>query len=184
MTGANTGLGLEAAKHFVRLNAATVILACRNTEKGEAAAKSIEESTGRKGVAQVWPLDLSSYDSVKAFARKAEELKRLDAVVESAGKATETFSRAEGQESTITTNVISTFLLALLLLPKLKQTAQKQNVTPRLSIVTSEVHNFTEIPERKAERLFEGLANEEMSAPYMGERYIGPFHPPISIYIR
>jgi retinol dehydrogenase-12 len=37
ITGANSGLGKEAAKHIVRLNASKVILACRNAATGEAA---------------------------------------------------------------------------------------------------------------------------------------------------
>ena len=43
--GANTGIGLEASRTFVRLNAAKVVLGCRDTEKGEQARKNIEEST-------------------------------------------------------------------------------------------------------------------------------------------
>lgn len=47
---------------------------------------------------------------------------------------------AEGYESTITVNVISTFLMALLLLPTLKRTATKFNVQPKLVIVSSDAH--------------------------------------------
>lgn len=57
------GLGLEAARHFTRLNAERVILGVRNLEKGEAAKNSIEESTNRKGAVEVWQLDLTSYES-------------------------------------------------------------------------------------------------------------------------
>ncbi len=39
VTGANTGLGFEAAKHFARMNAGRLILACRSREKGEAAVQ-------------------------------------------------------------------------------------------------------------------------------------------------
>lgn len=88
VTGSNVGLGLEAARWFVKLGAAKVILAVRSSEKGEEARRSIEASTKRKGVVEVWSLDLSSYDSVKACAEQAESLERLDVLVENAGIVT------------------------------------------------------------------------------------------------
>ncbi|MCJ1243828.1 hypothetical protein MMC30_001025 [Trapelia coarctata] len=169
VTGSNVGLGMEAARHFVRLNAEKVILAVRSVEKGEKAKASIEESTGKQGVAEVWSLDLSSYESVKEFVRKAEGLKRLDAIVENAGIATRVYNRAEDNEATITTNVVSTFLLALMILPKLRETATKYNVTPRLTIVSSEVHNFTPFTERNSPSIFDKL-NDKATAD-MVDRY-------------
>ncbi|KAL8846964.1 MAG: hypothetical protein Q9221_007977 [Calogaya cf. arnoldii] len=65
VTGSNTGLGLEAARHYVRLGAAKVILAVRSLEIGAAAKESLEETENRVGVVEVWHLDLSSYDFVK-----------------------------------------------------------------------------------------------------------------------
>lgn len=47
---------------------------------------------------------------------------------------------AEGYERTITVNVISTFLMALLLLPTLKKSASRFNIQPRLTIVSSDAH--------------------------------------------
>ena len=41
VTGANTGLGFEAAQHLVRLNASRVILAVRSLSRGEAAQSRI-----------------------------------------------------------------------------------------------------------------------------------------------
>lgn len=149
MTGANGGLGLEAARHFARLGAERVIVAVRSLEKGDAAKISIEESTSRKNVVDVWHLDLCSYDSVKEFAKRCEALPRIDAVVENAGVLTTKFELTEGSEKTITTNVYSTFLLALLLLPKLKETATQYNSRPHLVIVSSDVHFLTSLPERK-----------------------------------
>jgi NAD(P)-dependent dehydrogenase (short-subunit alcohol dehydrogenase family) len=142
VTGANTGLGLEAARHYVQLNAAKVILACRNLDKGEAAKKDIESSTGRK-VVEVWRLDLGSYESVKEFAKRAQGLDRVDILLENAGISTNKFTVVEGNESTVTVNVVSTFLLALLMLPKLQETGRKHNTIPNLAIVSSEVHFFT-----------------------------------------
>ena len=147
VTGANVGLGLEAARHFVRLGAAKVILAVRNLPAGEQAKESIEASTKRPGTCEVWHLDLSSFDSVKRFAERAQGLERLDALVENAAIGTSKFELAEGYERTITVNVISTALLALLLVPKLKASAQEFGTTPRLSIVSSGAHRVTTLPE-------------------------------------
>lgn len=53
VTGSNVGIGFEAAKHFVRLNAAKVILAVRNLSAGETEKQSIETSIHRAGVCEV-----------------------------------------------------------------------------------------------------------------------------------
>lgn len=134
------GLGLEASRHFVRLGASKVILACRNHEKGEAAKKDIEQTTGRTGVVEVWEVDLSSYKSVKHFCKQVKTLDRVDAVVENAGIGTSIYKELEGMESTISVNVISTFLMASLLLPKLRADGEKFGFVPNLVIVASEAH--------------------------------------------
>ena len=161
VTGSNVGLGLEAARHFARMGAEKVILAVRSIEKGEAAKKLIESSTNRSDVVEVWHLDLSSYASVKDFAKRADSLRRLDAIIENAGIVTQNFRMMEENEATITTNVVSTFLLAVMILPKLRETAARYNVTPRLSIVSSEVHFFTNFPERNEQDLFQALSDKE-----------------------
>lgn len=53
ITGSNSGLGLETARHLVEFSAGCVILAVRNLEAGRKAKKEIEKSTSRKGVLQV-----------------------------------------------------------------------------------------------------------------------------------
>ncbi|KAF6222299.1 hypothetical protein HO133_001385 [Letharia lupina] len=169
VTGSNAGLGLEASRHFVRLDAAKVILAVRNLEKGEAAKRSIEEATGRTGVVQVWQLDLAHYESVKHFAKRAQGLERLDILVENAGIVTFNFSIMEDNESSITTNVVSPILHSLLLLPKLRETGAKFNTLPRLVFVTSFVHWMTQFPEREEEKIFEALADEKKAR--MDDRY-------------
>jgi retinol dehydrogenase-12 len=173
VTGANVGLGLEAARNFTKLGADKVILAVRSVEKGEAAKASIEESTGRKDIVEVWSLDLCSFDSVKDFASKAQGLSRIDVLLENAGLNTMKWSLADGgHETSITTNVISTFLLGLLLLPKLKETAQKFNKQTRLTIVASEAHFFNTLLHERNDpsgSIFETLKDPEK---YKGlERY-------------
>ena len=83
VTGANTGLGKEAATHFVRLGATKVILAVRpdpqDEPSGETAKADIEAVTSTKGVVEVYELDYSRFASVLASA--AEIATQLDAVV-------------------------------------------------------------------------------------------------------
>ncbi|KAH7040921.1 uncharacterized protein B0I36DRAFT_260386 [Microdochium trichocladiopsis] len=186
VTGANTGLGLEAARHFVRLNASRVILAVRDPAKGAAAAESIAVSTGRPGVAQVWDLDLSRRASVEAFAARVNtsgELDRVDRVVENAGVLTKKFAMDPDRvcEQTITVNVVNTLYLGLLLLPKLRETSVKfaDETTgaskPRETVLTfvgSFVHFLTWFPERRHPShagVFEGLADKEKAR--MFDRY-------------
>lgn len=139
VTGSNIGLGLEAARHFVRLDAAKVILAVRSIAKGEEAAKDIKNTTG-KDVCEVWQLDMGNFDSVKAFAKRAASLDRLDAVIENAGVQMWEYSQMEGFETTIAVNVVGTFLLALNLMPILRASGKKTGNVPRLTIIASDVH--------------------------------------------
>ncbi|KAL9101450.1 MAG: hypothetical protein Q9187_009246 [Circinaria calcarea] len=149
VTGANVGLGKEAARHFVRLKSAKVILAVRSIARGEAARAEIEAQIQCPGVLEVWEIDYSSYASVKAFAAKVATLARVDAVVLNAAIATEKFERLEDNESTITVNVVSSTLLTLLLLPILRTSAARWDTVPVIAVVNSEVHGHTKFPERK-----------------------------------
>ena len=143
VTGANTGLGLDASKHLVHLNVSHLILACRSISKGEKAKEQLL-SSDRNGNprtnVEVWPLDLCDYQSIISFASRCNSLPRLDAVIENAGVFFTEYTRAEDNETTITVNVVSTFLLALLLLPKLRESAAQFQTTPHLPIVGSAVH--------------------------------------------
>lgn len=157
VTGANTGLGREAARHFVRLNAAKVILACRSIDKGEDAKKEIESSTQRHGVVEVWQLDLVSFASVKDFAARAAGLDRLDVLLNNASTLVFDWAIMEGHETMMTVNIISTYLLTALLLPILRHTGTRFNVTSRVVIVSSEGAFLTHFPERNAEHVFNEL---------------------------
>lgn len=177
VTGSNVGLGMESVKHFLRLNAALVIMAVRSPSKGEAARSEIlsdrtlvSQRPNLGAAVAVWQLDLSSYASIKAFAqRAATELDRLDAAVLNAGVAVPEFAILEQDETTITVNVVSTLLLAVLLLPTMRRTAAAHNTVPTISVVGSGMHQYTSFPERTAPRIFDGL-NDRASARML-DRY-------------
>ena len=170
VTGSNTGLGLEAARHLARLGAAKIILAVRTVSKGETAAANIIQSTGlTKNIIEVWPLDLTSFDSVKNFAARANSLDRLDAVIQNAGILTTVYSEAEGVESHVTVNVISAVLLGLLILPKLRDSAKKYGGPARLAFVGSDVLYIAKSKEAEGPgSIFEAVSRKESAD--MGNR--------------
>ena len=141
VTGSNTGIGLEAAVKFVTLGAAKVILAVRSLEKGEHAKEDIEKRTGKKNVLQVWQLDMNDYQSIDAFTQRVDrELEKLDIAVLNAGVVQKNFvESSNGWEMMLQINCISTALLAILLLPKLKA-SWSESSTPVMEIVSSIGH--------------------------------------------
>jgi NAD(P)-dependent dehydrogenase (short-subunit alcohol dehydrogenase family) len=147
-------------------------MAVRSIGKGEKAKSILERTTKcNPSVIEVWPLDLSSYDSVKAFGERATtELDRIDVLLENAGAASLTWSIAEDNEQMITVNVVSTILLALLLLPKLRESAKKYSTRPNLTFVVSDAHMFIDFPEKDAP---EGIFNhlKDKSKAKMNDRY-------------
>lgn len=169
-----TGLGYQAAKHVVEQNCAKLILAVRSLPKGEATKRSITTSSQcNPATIEVWPLDLSSYTSVQAFAARANtDLARIDVLLENAGIASAAWNWSEDNERMVTVNVVSNFLLAFLMLPKLKATAAKYGTTPRLTFVVSDTQYFIDFAERNAEEgVFNRLNDQEKSLQSMAERY-------------
>lgn len=191
VTGANTGLGLDCCKHLyvclsqssshltvprAKFNASTLILACRNVQKGETAKRAILDHAGpsSKTTIEVWQVDLDSFDSVKSFAARINtQLTRLDGLIANAGVSLEEFSLCEGYERTVTVNVISTFLLALLVLPKLNETATSHHSSTNLVLLGSAIHVFApakQLQVSKGQTIFDTLSDPKTAA--MKQRYM------------
>ncbi|KAG9230544.1 NAD(P)-binding protein [Amylocarpus encephaloides] len=148
VVGANVGLGKDAVQHFARLGASKVIMAVRSRSRGEQARRDIEAALNLNGgILVVWELDLACHSSVQAFAERLSTQSRVDAVVMNASIAVMKFELVEDNESTITINVINTYLLVLLLLPILKQYASKWDIRPTITVVGSGIHGMVKFPE-------------------------------------
>ena len=116
VTGANSGIGFEAAAALARHGAHTV-LACRDAGKAAAAAARMTAAAPGATVSVV-RLDLASLDSVRAAA--AEILarhERLDLLVNNAGLMRPAYGKtADGFELQFGTNHLGHFALTGLLL--------------------------------------------------------------------
>ena len=113
VTGANSGLGLSTARELAR-RGASVVLACRNAEKGAAALRTIEESAPGAQL-ELAELDLGSLASVEAFAlgfRSSHGGQGLDLLINNAGvMAPPRRETADGFELQLGTNLLGHFAL-------------------------------------------------------------------------
>lgn len=140
ITGASSGLGLNAAKALADSGKWHVILACRDFSKAERAAKRVGMAPGTYTVMH---LDLASLESVRQFAASFKASgRRLDALVCNAAvylpTAEEPTFTADGFELSVATNHLGHFLLANLLFDDLENAPKNTPAgQPRLIIVGS-----------------------------------------------
>ena len=128
ITGGNSGLGFEAAKALSR-KGATVIIACRSTEKGEAARNEIVAIHPNANIT-VMELDLMDLKSIRNFADQfKKKYSHLDILVNNAGIMMVPHRLTkDGFESQIGTNHLGHFALTGLLLDLLKKTPKSRVV--------------------------------------------------------
>ena len=122
VTGANSGIGLAAAKEFARKGAQT-ILACRNMDKAWTALSELQAEIPQ-AKAEIMALDLASLDSVRQFAEAFKaKYDQLDVLVNNAGIMMVPYGTTEdGFERQFGTNHLGHFALTGLLFDLLRHT--------------------------------------------------------------
>jgi NAD(P)-dependent dehydrogenase (short-subunit alcohol dehydrogenase family) len=135
VTGANTGIGFEAARALAK-KGARVILGCRSREKGEAAVARIETEKPEEKP-ELALLDLADLKSVHRFADEVlGGSERLDLLINNAGVMACPESRtAQGFERQFGVNHLGHFALTALLMPLVSRTPESRVVT-----VSSQAH--------------------------------------------
>ena len=129
VTGANSGLGLVTARELAR-KGATVVLACRNLEKGEGARIQCESQVPDAQL-ELEELDLASLASVREFAERFRaEHEGLDLLINNAGvMAPPRRSTADGFELQFGTNHLGHFALTGLLIGEMEGREDARVVT-------------------------------------------------------
>jgi NAD(P)-dependent dehydrogenase (short-subunit alcohol dehydrogenase family) len=126
VTGANSGLGQATTRELARAGA-RVVMACRNAEKGEAAASRIRNEVEDADVV-VEALDLADLASVRGFAERQGD--RIDLLINNAGvMAAPRRLTKDGFESQLGTNHLGHFALTGLLLERLLAAPEPRVVT-------------------------------------------------------
>jgi NAD(P)-dependent dehydrogenase (short-subunit alcohol dehydrogenase family) len=117
VTGANSGIGMAAARGLARLGARVVLL-CRDEARGREAKAELEQETGNRAL-EVVRLDVSDLRDVRRVAA-AIEGEAVDILVHNAGVLPDRrVTTADGLELTLATNLVGPFLLTGLLRPAL-----------------------------------------------------------------
>lgn len=171
VTGSNIGLGFEASKQLLDLGLSHLILAVRDEAKGRAAKEALTKSVARSVTIEVWKLDLSSYDSVTAFAKRCQSLHRIDFVILNAGvfKVNLEINQSTGHEEVMQVNYLSTALLTILLLPVLAAKKESTGKLGRIVIVSSETADWCKFKEQNSVPLLPAFNDPKMFE--MQERY-------------
>lgn len=137
VTGGNSGIGKETALALAD-RGATVVLAVRSRERGEAARSEIVAASGNRAT-DLMLCDLSSLASIRRFAGEFRgTYDRLHVLVNNAGAV---FSRrqtsVDGFELTFAVNYLGPFLLTHTLLPVLKASAPSRVINLGSGVHTS-----------------------------------------------
>ena len=138
VTGANSGIGFEAAKALAAAGA-TVVVACRSPERGKRAIDAILTEVPNAAL-ELKALDLADLASVRAFADAfVEHHDRLDLLINNAGvmMPKERLETADGFELQFGTNHLGHFALTMRLLPLITETEGSRIVN-----VASSAQNF------------------------------------------
>lgn len=135
ITGANAGIGKATALGLAQ-RGATVVMVCRNPQKGEEARREIQAKSGNPHV-DLFIADLSSQQSIRQLAQDFQQkYAQLHVLVNNAGSV---FTRGkvspDGIEMTLALNHLASFLLTNLLLDTIKASAPARIVN-----VSSESH--------------------------------------------
>ncbi|BHF60667.1 hypothetical protein SprV_0100363200 [Sparganum proliferum] len=131
ITGATSGIGLATARELARRNW-SLLLACRDVERGEAVRKRLAADTGNSKVT-VKRLDLEDPHCIREFT---QDLPHFDILINNAGimSARRTPSKSFPTiDTNMMTNFLGCFFLCNLLFPQLeKDPPRKTGFKPRL----------------------------------------------------
>ncbi len=128
VTGANAGIGERIATNLAAAGA-RVVLACRSSDRAEAARDRIAAAT-QSGAIDIATLDLANQASIRACAADLlARYPRIDVLVNNAGiQLPKRDVTGDGVERVLATNVVGPHLFTQLLLPRLIESAPSRIV--------------------------------------------------------
>ena len=173
ITGANTGIGLAAARQVAR-RGAHVVLACRSEAKTQPVIDAIRRDTGNQAV-EFLALDLADLGSVRASAQRfLAGGSPLHGLINNAGVAGQRGITRDGFELAFGVNHLGHFLFTQLILERLRGSAPARivAVSSRAHFQTKRIDfealrertpSFTGLPEYAVSKLCNVLFTQELA---------------------
>lgn len=154
VTGGNSGLGFASAFALAE-KGATVVLACRDTRKGNIAYNNIKLKFPKSQV-EMMKLDLAKRSSIEEFVENFQKkYKHLHILMNNAGvMATPQQKTKEGYEYQFGINHLGHFILTGLLLPMLQNTPE------------SRIINLASLAAQSGRIYFEDIMHEKKYVPF------------------
>lgn len=163
ITGANSGIGKETAKVLAE-KGATIILICRNKERGEATLKELKEKT-KSNKFELYLADLADPNAIqRVVAQFREKYDKLDVLINNAGLVlSKRIVTPLGYEKTFAVNHLGHFLLTNLLLDLLIESAPSRIINVSSGVHTSANLNFDDINLSSGFRSIRAYANSKLA---------------------
>jgi len=178
VTGGNSGIGFTVCEELLKRNA-TVLMLCRNKEKGEQAIQSLKESTN-VGSIELHLVDVSRPDQIKQFCIEfLNSGRNLNCLINNAGVLlSDRSTTPDGIEATFATNTLGTFLLTEYLLPALKKSAPSRVVVVSSGGMYTQKMNATDFQNQAG--VWDGLrayAQTKRQQIYLTETWANKYTP-------
>ncbi len=163
ITGANSGIGKETARVLAEMGASIVML-CRNRERGQAALQELRESTHSNNIELIIG-DLADPDSIReAVSEFKARYKKLHVLINNAGLTQSNRKLTpSGYEMQFAVNHLGHFLLTTLLLDTLKESAPSRIINVSSSAHRLANFNFDDINQIDKYRGFRAYGNSKLA---------------------
>lgn len=194
VTGANSGLGLEATR-VLAYKGAKVIMACRSMEKGREAMENLINGVSEmrykdtpnpmrvpRENLDVLHLDLSDFNLIEKFAKEVmEKYPKIDCLINNAGlmALSPRESTAQGMEMQIGVNVVGHYALTCRLIPALQKALEESGSSspPRIVFMSSAWHksadtiDFDDFDKLKSYDPWESYAESKLGQLLMMQKF-------------
>ncbi|RYP36601.1 hypothetical protein DL767_003305 [Monosporascus sp. MG133] len=171
ITAGNSGLGFYSGAELLNLGLSRLIITARDEAKGKTAEDALSAQKPTGSSVEVWPLNVSDYNSITSLVERVKSLNRVDIIIQNAGAFAVAFRTNPNtkHEDVFQVHYLSNALLTILLLPVLK--AKKPETPTRIVWINSETAAWAKFKERNSTPLIAALDKRPSNFDFLDRHY-------------